>query len=75
MDTMQRVQELMDERSLSLFQLSELCGISYSTLRSTQRRNGQLSVDTIEQICAGLRMPMSRFFAGPDETGTRGRQI
>lgn len=62
MNTMARLQELADERDLTMFQLAQLCSVNYCTLKNTANRNGQLSVDTIEQICVGLRMPLSAFF-------------
>ena len=64
MDTMARVKEIADERGLTLYQLTRLCSISYSTVKKTADRNGQLSLDTIERICDGLKMPMSVFFTG-----------
>ena len=62
MDTMGRVNELMAERDLSLYQLAQMSGVSYSTLKNTAQRNGQLTVDTIERICIGLEISMSDFF-------------
>ena len=66
MNTVERTKELARTRGLTLSQLAALCSISYTTLKSAERRHSQLSVDTIELICAGLHMPMSDFFA---ETG------
>ena len=63
MDTMGRVNELMAERDLSLYKLAQMSGVSYSTLKNTVQRNGQLTVDTIERICIGLEISMSDFFA------------
>ena len=63
MDTMARVKQIAEERELSLFQLSQLCDISYNTLKRTEERKGQLTVSTIEKICIGLRIPMSEFFS------------
>ena len=62
MDTMKRVRELAESHGLSIFELSQLCDIPYNTLKSTRTRKGQLTVDTIERICIGLRIPMSCFF-------------
>ena len=62
MDTMERVRELAKERNLSLHALAKMCNVPYSTLKNTEQRNGQLTVDTIERICFGLEMPMSQFF-------------
>ena len=38
MDTIARVMELADERNLSLFKLSQLCDVSYSTLKNAEMR-------------------------------------
>ena len=62
MNTMARVKEIADNRDLTMFQLAQVCGIPYTTLRKTAARNGQLTVDTIEKICVGLHIPMSAFF-------------
>ena len=63
MDTMARVRELAAERNLSLHGLARVCDVPYSTLKNTEARYGQLTVDTIERICLGLEIPMSLFFA------------
>lgn len=63
MDTMARVVELADERNLSLFKLSQLCDVPYSTLKNAQKRGNQLGVGTIERICDALGVTMSEFFA------------
>ena len=44
MDTVGRVYGLIEERGISLFQLSRMSEISYSTLSNSKRRSGQLSV-------------------------------
>ncbi len=62
MNTMERVRELMEERDLSLFRLSQICDVPYSTLKNTETRNGQLSIDSIERICDKLGIPVYEFF-------------
>ena len=62
MDTIARVKELAAERDLSLHKLAQVCDVPYSTLKNTEHRSGQLTVDTIERICLGLHIPMSLFF-------------
>ena len=62
MNTMDRVCEIADDRGLTLYKLAMLCDVSYSTLKNTQARGGQLTVDTIERICLGLNIPMAEFF-------------
>ena len=70
MDTIARVKELAAERKLSLHGLARLCDVPYSTLKNTEQRSGQLTVDTIERICLGLEITMSHFFE-ERETGDR----
>ena len=67
MDTIQRVRELANERNLTLSKLPELCNLPQSTIKNTARRKGQLSVETLEQICRGLGISWSEFFAKEDE--------
>ena len=62
MDTIARVKELAAERRISLHRLALICDVPYSTLKNTEKRSGQLTVDTIERICLGLEIPMSLFF-------------
>ena len=67
MDTIQRVRELANERNLTLSKLAELCNLPQSTIKNAARRKGQLSVETLEQICRGLGISWSEFFAKEDE--------
>ena len=62
MDTIARVKELAAERDLTLHKLARVCDVPYSTLKNTEQRCGQLTVDTIERICIGLDISMSSFF-------------
>ncbi len=62
MKTMERVRELMEERDLTLFKLSQICDVPYSTLKNTEKRDGQLSIDSIERICEKLEIPVYEFF-------------
>ena len=61
-NTIERVKELARERNLTLYRLSTMCDVSYSTLKNAETRCGQLSVDIIERICIGLDIPLSQFF-------------
>ena len=62
MDTIKRVQDLMQARDMNLCVLAKKCGISYSTIQTTARQGGQLSVETIERICLGLGITLKDFF-------------
>lgn len=67
MNTMDRVNEIAEDRGLTIYKLAMLCDVPYSTLKNTQARGGQLTVDTIERICQGLHITMAEFFS---EKGT-----
>ena len=62
MDTIARLKELTEERNISLYKLSQLCDISYSTLKNAEARHGQLSLDSIARICFKLDIPLYEFF-------------
>ena len=66
MNTIQRMYDLIQERSLSLNKLATLCGVKYSTLQMAIKRGGQLSIDTIERICSGLDISLVSFFDVPE---------
>ena len=65
MNTITRVYELLDDRALSLTKLAEMSGVAYSTIKMSESRNTQLSVDTIERICNALGITLSEFCAEP----------
>ena len=62
MDTIERLNALLSDRNMSLYELSKVSGISYSTLSRSKRRSCQLSVDTIERICRAVHIPTYEFF-------------
>ena len=62
MDTIARLKELTADQGISLYKLSKICDISYSTLKNAESRNGQLSIDSIERICQKLDIPLYEFF-------------
>ena len=66
MDTIRRGGGLSYAKGRSLAQLARMSGGSNSTLKNARSRNYQLSVDTIERLCAGLGITMSEFFDTPD---------
>ena len=62
LDTHARLDELLHERNMTLYQLCQSGNIPYTTLRVSRCRGSQLSVDTIEQICRVLGISMAEFF-------------
>ena len=63
MNTLARVRELAAERGFSIYRLAKESGICYSTIRTAEKRNGQLSVDVLERICVALDITLAEFFA------------
>ena len=61
-NTVERVNELAEEKNMSVSMLCRLSGVNYSTLRMANIRNTQLSVDTIERLCAGMHITFGEFF-------------
>lgn len=62
-DTIKRARELADAQGWTMYKLCKLSGVPYSTLANS-KRNYNLSVETIEQLCKGLKITLSEFFEG-----------
>lgn len=67
MDTMVRLDEILAQSNMSLYKLSKTSGIHYSTFEAAKKRNGQLSVDTIERICQTIGINTYEFFMTDDD--------
>ena len=63
MNTIQRVHDLAVEHGVSIYKLSKMSDVSYSTIRTAAKRNGDLTVDVIERICAALNITVADFFS------------
>ena len=63
MDVLDRLRELLRERSWTEYRLAKECGLSESTIHNIYRRNAQPSVYTLETICHGFGITLSQFFA------------
>lgn len=66
MDTVRRTMDLLNERNMSLYQLTQKSGIARATITQTEKRGGQLKIDTIERICEALGISLSEFFLDED---------
>ncbi len=67
MDCLARIQELLNERKMSMYQLSRLAGIPQSTLSNLFIRYNAPSIATLEKICEAFGITMSEFFESEDE--------
>ncbi|MGN1194172.1 MAG: helix-turn-helix domain-containing protein [Acutalibacteraceae bacterium] len=63
MDTHERLEQLMKERSWTAYRLSKECGLSESTLANIFKRNTVPSISTLEAICDGFGITLSQFFS------------
>ena len=69
-DTIKRVEALLEERGMTPFAFfkGQKVGVSYSTFNATAKRGGQLSVESIEKICQALGITLGEFFWIPGVT-------
>lgn len=72
-ETLQKIQELLDERDWSLYRLAKESGIPYASLSSLFQKNNQPTVSTLRRICAGFDISMAEFFS--DDTPYRKPEI
>ena len=68
MDILKRIYELRVDRGWSEYQLAEASEISQSTISSWYRKDMLPSIGSLENICTGLGITMSRFFDENDES-------
>ena len=62
MDTLERINQLMEERGWSKYKLAQQSGISLSSVSNMFRRGHTPTVATIETICQAFGITMSQFF-------------
>ena len=67
MDTMKRLDELLADHEMTLFDLAKASDITYSTLHTAKKRGSQLSIDTIERVCDGLGIRPFEFFMNDED--------
>lgn len=62
MDCLERIQELLNERGWSMYQLSQRAGIPQSTLSNLFIRYNAPTIPTLEKICSAFGISLSEFF-------------
>lgn len=67
MDIIKKLNDLRLERNMSVYRLSEITGITQSTLANTFSRGTIPSITNLEIMCEALGLTLSQFFA-TDET-------
>lgn len=66
MDTLAKLQKLIQERGWSEYRLAQECGLNVSTIANIYRRNTMPTITTLEAICAGFGITLAQFFAEGD---------
>ena len=59
----ERLRQILDERGLTTYKMSELSGLSHTTLANVFKRNTVPSISTLQAICNGFGITLSQFFA------------
>ena len=60
-----RIQQLCDERKITLNKLAIMSGVTQSTLNNIiSGRNHSVTVSTLKKLCDGLEITISDFFLG-----------
>ena len=70
MDILEHISRLRQERGWSEYQLAEASEIAQSTISSWYRKGMLPSVGSLEKICRGFGISMSRFFDEGQEAVT-----
>lgn len=60
-----KLEELLKERSWTLYRLAKESDVPYSSLSNMFARNTQPTISTLEKLCTGLGISMSTFFDTP----------
>ena len=63
MDTKNRIKELMNERSWTIYELSKRSGLAQTTLSNMWKRNTEPTIPSLRAICNGFGITLAQFFA------------
>lgn len=63
MDVLNRIKELMNERSWTMYKLSKRSGVPQSTLTNIFKRTNLPTIPVLEEICKGFGISLSMFFS------------
>ena len=62
----ERIAELCEEKHITINKLSNISGITQSTLNNIMSgRNNSTTISTIQKICDGLEITVTDFFDSP----------
>lgn len=63
----ERIKRICTDRNISMYELSKISGVSYSTLYSAvNSKQKDISIRTVIRLCDGIGMSMVDFFDSPE---------
>ena len=74
MDVKARLQQLMDERSWTIYKVAKEADIPWSTVRNMFKRDTEPSISTLEAICKGMGITLLQFFDADSPKGLTSQQ-
>lgn len=63
MDTLQKIQKLMEQRGWTEYRLAKESNLPVSTVTNMFHRQTAPTIPTLEMICSGFGITLSQFFA------------
>lgn len=67
MNTLDRIDELREERHWTEYKLAEKSGITQSTISTWYRKKIQPTIPSLQKICDGFGITLSQFFLEDEE--------
>lgn len=74
MDILQKIEAMRMQKGWSIYTMAKECGLDQSTISAWYHKGRKPSVESLEKLCEGFGITMSRFFAVDDEPITLTRE-
>ena len=74
MDVKERLKQLMDERSWTIYKVAKEANIPWSTVRNMFKRDTEPSIATLECLCRGMGITLPQFFDTENTMGLSSEQ-
>lgn len=68
MEFKERLKELMDERGLNMYTLSQKSKVSWNTIKNFYARDTKPTITTLAMLCDGLDITLAQFFDAEGNT-------
>lgn len=70
MDVIVRIEELMEQRGWSVYELARRSGLPQSTLSNLFNRRNLPTISTLEQVCGTMGVTLAEFFTSGNQAAT-----